>query len=135
MLERLGQLRPDSNATQCACCQSSFGIVISRRRHCRNCGLAVCTRCSDQKMPVPRLGFQIDVRVCDTCVEILVAEKEEQRQQNLVMQQLPSMLTRVHTLSFLTVRLERGFSLASAVSLAASKSPQALRKSSQGRGE
>ncbi|XP_030381281.1 zinc finger FYVE domain-containing protein 1-like [Scaptodrosophila lebanonensis] len=38
-----------------------------KRHHCRSCGQAVCSDCSKTRMPVPERGWQMDVRVCDSC--------------------------------------------------------------------
>lgn len=38
-----------------------------RQHHCRACGKAVCDKCSTKRSPLPRLGFEFEVRVCDPC--------------------------------------------------------------------
>lgn len=48
--------------------QKQFGI---RQHHCRHCGRAVCDRCSINRINIPIMGFEFDVRVCDPCYEQL----------------------------------------------------------------
>lgn len=38
-----------------------------RQHHCRNCGKAICSDCSQHKSTIPTLGFEFPVRVCDDC--------------------------------------------------------------------
>ncbi|CAL8093255.1 unnamed protein product [Calicophoron daubneyi] len=38
-----------------------------RQHHCRKCGKAVCDKCSPYRSTLPLLGFERDVRVCNTC--------------------------------------------------------------------
>ncbi|XP_044595811.1 WD repeat and FYVE domain-containing protein 2 [Cotesia glomerata] len=38
-----------------------------RQHHCRNCGRALCASCSAQRIPIPPMGFEFEVRVCDPC--------------------------------------------------------------------
>ncbi|XP_015113647.1 WD repeat and FYVE domain-containing protein 2 [Diachasma alloeum] len=38
-----------------------------RQHHCRNCGRALCDRCTSQRIPIPAMGFEFEVRVCDPC--------------------------------------------------------------------
>lgn len=43
------------------------GVIDKRRHHCRQCGLAVCNKCSMSRKPVPERGWNTNVRVCDDC--------------------------------------------------------------------
>jgi len=38
-----------------------------RQHHCRKCGKAICDKCSTKRSPLPKLGFEFEVRVCDPC--------------------------------------------------------------------
>lgn len=38
-----------------------------RQHHCRHCGRAVCDKCSVNRINIPIMGFEFDVRVCDPC--------------------------------------------------------------------
>uniref|UniRef100_U5ENG3 FYVE-type domain-containing protein n=1 Tax=Corethrella appendiculata TaxID=1370023 RepID=U5ENG3_9DIPT len=44
--------------------QKQIGI---RQHHCRHCGKAVCDKCSTNRINIPIMGFEFDVRVCDHC--------------------------------------------------------------------
>ncbi|KAJ7424111.1 WD repeat and FYVE domain-containing protein 1 [Willisornis vidua] len=49
---------------------------ISKQHHCRKCGQAVCGKCSTKRSSYPIMGFEFQVRVCDSCFESI---KEEDR--------------------------------------------------------
>lgn len=57
---------PDNECDQCTACESLFTIV-RRRHHCRNCGRIFCSRCSANSIPIPDLGYEKKVRVCNLC--------------------------------------------------------------------
>lgn len=38
-----------------------------RQHHCRKCGKAICGACSVHRSPLPLLGHEFIVRVCDDC--------------------------------------------------------------------
>uniref|UniRef100_A0A4W5NLP2 WD repeat and FYVE domain containing 2 n=1 Tax=Hucho hucho TaxID=62062 RepID=A0A4W5NLP2_9TELE len=40
-----------------------------RQHHCRKCGQAVCGKCSAKRSTIPVMGFEFEVRVCDSCHE------------------------------------------------------------------
>lgn len=44
--------------------QKQIGI---RQHHCRHCGRAICDKCSSNRINIPIMGFEFDVRVCDPC--------------------------------------------------------------------
>lgn len=50
--------------------QRTLGI---RQHHCRNCGKAVCDKCSTNRINIPIMGFEFDVRVCNPCYQQLSA--------------------------------------------------------------
>lgn len=58
---------PDDAAKTCYKCSDTF-TLISRRHHCRVCGLLVCGKCSPKKMRIPTLDNK-NVRVCNSCYE------------------------------------------------------------------
>ncbi|CAM9924888.1 unnamed protein product [Ectocarpus sp. 4 AP-2014] len=60
--------------SRCAVCDSTFGYVLKRRHHCRNCGRLVCSACAERFWPRSMLPptYNVDtsekkVRVCSTC--------------------------------------------------------------------
>ncbi|EFO18827.2 lateral signaling target protein 2 [Loa loa] len=57
---------PDSDCEQCTACGMQFTLV-RRRHHCRNCGRIFCSRCSANSLPLPELGYDKKVRVCNLC--------------------------------------------------------------------
>jgi hypothetical protein len=57
---------PDNDCLQCTSCGNAF-TVFRRRHHCRNCGRLFCSRCSSNEMPIPELGYDSNVRVCNLC--------------------------------------------------------------------
>ncbi|XP_037711159.1 WD repeat and FYVE domain-containing protein 2 [Drosophila subpulchrella] len=48
--------------------QKQLGI---RQHHCRHCGKAVCDNCSTNRINIPIMGFEFDVRTCDPCYKQL----------------------------------------------------------------
>uniref|UniRef100_A0A3Q1M282 WD repeat and FYVE domain containing 2 n=1 Tax=Bos taurus TaxID=9913 RepID=A0A3Q1M282_BOVIN len=46
-----------------------------RQHHCRKCGKAVCGKCSSKRSPIPLMGFEFEVRVCDSCHEAITDEE------------------------------------------------------------
>jgi hypothetical protein len=52
--------------------QKQLGI---RQHHCRFCGKAVCDKCSTNRINIPIMGFEFDVRVCDHCYQRLKSEE------------------------------------------------------------
>uniref|UniRef100_A0A674CI78 WD repeat and FYVE domain containing 2 n=1 Tax=Salmo trutta TaxID=8032 RepID=A0A674CI78_SALTR len=45
-----------------------------RQHHCRKCGQAVCGKCSAKRSTIPLMGFEFEVRVCDSCHESITEE-------------------------------------------------------------
>lgn len=52
--------------------QKQIGI---RQHHCRYCGKAVCDKCSTNRINIPIMGFEFDVRVCEECFQRLKSEE------------------------------------------------------------
>ncbi|PWA28441.1 hypothetical protein CCH79_00015946 [Gambusia affinis] len=46
-----------------------------RQHHCRKCGQAVCGKCSSKRSTIPLMGFEFEVRVCDSCHESITDEE------------------------------------------------------------
>ncbi|CAN0181243.1 unnamed protein product, partial [Hapterophycus canaliculatus] len=65
---------PPTPSARCAVCDSTFGYVLKRKHHCRNCGRLVCSACAEAFWPRNMLPptynvdtFEKKVRVCSTC--------------------------------------------------------------------
>lgn len=46
-------------------------LGVNRQHHCRNCGKAICDKCSPNRINIPIMGFEYDVRVCNNCYTAL----------------------------------------------------------------
>uniref|UniRef100_A0A8C1CDG6 WD repeat and FYVE domain containing 2 n=1 Tax=Cyprinus carpio carpio TaxID=630221 RepID=A0A8C1CDG6_CYPCA len=46
-----------------------------RQHHCRKCGQAVCGKCSSKRSTIPLMGFEFEVRVCDSCHDSITDEE------------------------------------------------------------
>mmetsp|Transcript_2021 Transcript_2021/g.1468 ORF Transcript_2021/g.1468 Transcript_2021/m.1468 type:complete len:109 (-) Transcript_2021:249-575(-) len=57
---------PEVNA--CFICEAQFGI-LERQHHCRKCGTAVCSKCSNFFVKLEDLSYYTRVRVCRNCLE------------------------------------------------------------------
>ncbi|XP_065178535.1 WD repeat and FYVE domain-containing protein 2-like [Sycon ciliatum] len=42
-------------------------LAVNRQHHCRRCGKAMCDPCTMKTSPIPPLGFEMPVRVCNDC--------------------------------------------------------------------
>lgn len=42
-----------------------------RQHHCRYCGKAICEKCSQARLTIPKMGYEFTVRVCEHCHNIL----------------------------------------------------------------
>eukprot|EP00850_Spirogloea_muscicola_P007940 SM000041S15499 [mRNA] locus=s41:465754:470807:- [translate_table: standard] len=61
---------PFQEAPACSICSCTW-TTFRRRHHCRNCGKSVCADHSAQSKPIARYGLNFNVRVCDTCDNIM----------------------------------------------------------------
>jgi ankyrin repeat protein len=59
-----------TNTDLCQECGKSFSITV-RTHHCRHCGRALCSKCSDQEVPIIKFGENKPVRVCNICFDVL----------------------------------------------------------------
>lgn len=50
-------------------------ILLCAQHHCRKCGQAVCGKCSSKRSTIPLMGFEFEVRVCDSCHESISDEE------------------------------------------------------------
>lgn len=70
------QIRPpwqvDEQAPSCNLCYKNFSI-FTRRHHCRHCAKVFCDKCTDNKLPIPKLKYKESVRVCTTCLPMVQA--------------------------------------------------------------
>ncbi|XP_067018389.1 uncharacterized protein [Acropora muricata] len=53
----------------CPLCSQKF-TQIRRKHHCRQCGQVLCSKCCNEKVPLPQLGFDEPERICDSCLEV-----------------------------------------------------------------
>jgi FYVE/RhoGEF/PH domain-containing protein 5/6 len=60
----------DDHSSACLRCNKPFS-ALSRRHHCRNCGILVCHKCSSNKAIVKSVHPTTPTRVCDNCFDIL----------------------------------------------------------------
>ncbi|KPP70056.1 hypothetical protein Z043_111147, partial [Scleropages formosus] len=80
--ERVQALRYLQLTRQLVSCSADGGITVwnmdtpREEHHCRKCGKAVCGKCSSKRSTYPLMGFEFQVRVCDSCYESI---KDEDR--------------------------------------------------------
>lgn len=70
LLDRLNQEAPWAEAEVCQECGNKFGLT-TRKHHCRHCGRCLCSRCSDQEVPILKFGLNKPSRVCQVCFQVL----------------------------------------------------------------
>ena len=69
----------DGDSKCCVRCQVKFSIN-NRRHHCRNCGVLVCKKCSENKLQIEQTGDTADAeaqRCCDVCFETMRKLRQE----------------------------------------------------------
>ncbi|KAJ8913699.1 hypothetical protein NQ315_007416 [Exocentrus adspersus] len=70
LLDQLAQPATWTNTDSCQECGKNFSITV-RTHHCRHCGRALCSKCSDQEVPIVKFGESKPVRVCKVCFDVL----------------------------------------------------------------
>ncbi|KAL3271269.1 hypothetical protein HHI36_021760 [Cryptolaemus montrouzieri] len=70
LLDQLSQPAVWTNTDLCQECGKGFSITV-RTHHCRHCGRALCSKCSDQEVPIVKFGENKPVRVCKICFDVL----------------------------------------------------------------
>ncbi|TKC51978.1 hypothetical protein EI555_015193, partial [Monodon monoceros] len=79
--DRVQALSYAQHTRQLISCGGDGGIVIwnmdveRQEHHCRKCGKAVCGKCSSKRSSIPLMGFEFEVRVCDSCHEAITDEE------------------------------------------------------------
>jgi len=67
MKSTLKNWQPDDSSSACTTCGEEFTTWMRRRHHCRACGCLVCADCSPNFTPLPDMGYNTAVRVCNDC--------------------------------------------------------------------
>lgn len=70
LLDELPQESPWASSELCQECGTKFSITV-RKHHCRHCGRNLCSRCSNNDVPIIKFGINKPVRVCSVCFEVL----------------------------------------------------------------
>jgi hypothetical protein len=61
------------HAKKCYICEVEFGI-LTRKHHCRNCGMAVCQNHAKNERIVPQVDETLKHRVCNLCMNPINSE-------------------------------------------------------------
>lgn len=70
LLDELPQESPWASSELCQECGTKFTLTM-RKHHCRHCGRILCSRCSNNDVPIIKFGINKPVRVCSVCFEVL----------------------------------------------------------------
>ncbi|XP_037922390.1 rabankyrin-5 [Hermetia illucens] len=70
LLDQLPQESPWATSDMCQECGTKFTITM-RKHHCRHCGRILCSRCSNNDVPIIKFGIYKPVRVCTVCFDVL----------------------------------------------------------------
>ncbi|RUS79812.1 hypothetical protein EGW08_012411, partial [Elysia chlorotica] len=82
------------DAETCTRCRVQF-TAFQRKHHCRNCGEIFCKACSSKTSTIPKLGFERQVRVCDSCYDkINKAGSSSKKEDDLPAEYLASPLSK-----------------------------------------
>ncbi|XP_055604737.1 rabankyrin-5 [Uranotaenia lowii] len=70
LLDELPQESPWATSELCQECGTKFTITM-RKHHCRHCGRILCSKCSNNDVPIIKFSMNKPVRVCCVCFEVL----------------------------------------------------------------
>lgn len=70
LLDQLEQQVPWTTSDLCQECGKAFTLTM-RKHHCRHCGRVLCSKCSDQEVPIIKFNENKPVRVCKVCFDVL----------------------------------------------------------------
>ncbi|XP_023035868.1 rabankyrin-5 [Drosophila willistoni] len=70
LLDQLPQESPWAESDSCQECNTRFTITM-RKHHCRHCGRVLCSKCSNNDVPIIKFGVNKPVRVCSVCFNVL----------------------------------------------------------------
>lgn len=70
LLDELTQQGEWISTDMCQECGKNFSITV-RQHHCRHCGRVLCSKCSDQEVPIIKFRENKPVRVCKICFDVL----------------------------------------------------------------
>uniref|UniRef100_A0A1L8DIW4 Ankyrin n=1 Tax=Nyssomyia neivai TaxID=330878 RepID=A0A1L8DIW4_9DIPT len=70
LLDQLPQESPWAASDVCQECGEKFSFT-TRKHHCRHCGRNLCSRCSNNDVPIIKFSINKPVRVCAVCFEVL----------------------------------------------------------------
>ncbi|XP_055377542.1 rabankyrin-5 [Condylostylus longicornis] len=70
LLDQLPQESPWSESELCQECGTKFTLTM-RKHHCRHCGRILCSKCSNNDVPIIKFGINKPVRVCAVCFGVL----------------------------------------------------------------
>jgi hypothetical protein len=62
--------KDDASSSTCIRCKKDF-TLLRRKHHCRMCGELVCGACSNNFIPIPKLSYRYEVRVCSECFTLI----------------------------------------------------------------
>lgn len=71
---------PDDQAPLCMDCGVKFSL-LTRRHHCRSCGIVICKNCFSQKIVIPGLGEE-EQSVCKKCFNHIKSLVEPETEAN-----------------------------------------------------
>ncbi|CAH0549325.1 unnamed protein product [Brassicogethes aeneus] len=70
LLDQLSKPAEWFNTDACQECGKNFSITV-RTHHCRLCGRALCSKCSENLVPIIKFGENKPVRVCKICFDVV----------------------------------------------------------------
>lgn len=67
---------PDTSAPVCMVCEKTTFTLVSRRHHCRKCGVVCCGACSSHRWLLPQQSSS-PLRVCTPCYDKLSSPSQQ----------------------------------------------------------